>query len=164
MKNLNISFEYEYYESVDELSKPDADLVQQARNFTGTAYAPYSHFKVSAAAVLANGEVIKGTNQENASYPVGICAERSLLSVAASLFPGMAIQTMAISYEGQDNRNDTPVAPCGMCRQALLEFEKRTHHMMRIILTGKTGPVYILKSANSLLPLSFSKDDLKNMQ
>jgi cytidine deaminase len=163
MNNLKINFEYELYESADELSMSDASLLKEARDFTQTAYAPYSHFNVSAVARLANGEIIKGSNQENASYPVGICAERSLLSVAGSLYPGMAIDTLVVSYEGEGNSNDSPIAPCGMCRQALLEFENRTGHPMRVILSGKTGKVFVIKSASTLLPLSFSKQDLKNL-
>ena len=99
-KQFNFSFEL--YDSSNELSSDDSFLLSEARSVTQFAYAPYSNFNVGAAARLVNGEVITGTNQENASYPAGICAERVLLSTAASLFPGIAIQSMAISYHGRD--------------------------------------------------------------
>jgi cytidine deaminase len=162
MKDVKTSFEYTVFGSIDELSANDKDLLQQARSFTSTAYAPYSHFRVSAVARLANGEIVKGTNQENASYPVGLCAERALMAGAAALYPGVAIETMAISYDGESSTNDRPIAPCGMCRQALLEFSNRTGKTIRLILSGKTGQVIVIENANSLLPLSFSNEDLKN--
>ncbi len=161
MKEVKTSFEYSVFGSIDELSAHDKELLQQARSFTSTAYAPYSHFSVSAVARLVNGEIVKGTNQENASYPVGLCAERALMAGAAALYPGVAIETMAISYDGEGNSNDSPVAPCGMCRQALLEFGNRTGKPVRLILSGKKGEVFIIENAASLLPLSFSKDDLR---
>ncbi|MFN7585754.1 MAG: cytidine deaminase family protein, partial [Bacteroidota bacterium] len=92
----HLSFEYEVYTSSDQLSKEDAFLLQQARSITAQSYAPYSKFHVGAAALLTNGEIITGTNQENASYPVAICAERVLLSALSSRFPGAAVTTMAI--------------------------------------------------------------------
>lgn len=160
MKNLSINFNYTVYNSLSELNTGDSSLLKAAMEVTRFAYAPYSHFNVGAAARLSNGEIVKGTNQENASYPVGICAERSLLSTAASLFPGMAIETMAISYDGEHVDSSTPVAPCGMCRQALLEFEGRTNHPIRLIMAGKTGEVIVIEKCSHLLPFSFNKEDL----
>src|SRR5438046_10387076 len=102
MKKQQSSFYYQVYNSADSLAHADAALLKMARDATANAYAPYSHFHVGAAARLNNRELIKGTNQENASYPVGICAERVLMSAVASQHPGTTIETMAISY---DNRN-----------------------------------------------------------
>lgn len=161
MKKEQYSFQFEVFNSINNLSKKDANLLQHSRAITKTAYAPYSNFFVGAAALLSNGEIVKGTNQENASYPVGICAERSLLASAAALFPDANIQTMAISYINQKGNSNHPISPCGMCRQALLEHEVRYHHPIKLILSGTEGKVYIIKKSSLLLPLNFTGDDLK---
>ncbi len=161
MKKQEYQFDYEVYDSVSELNEKDADLLNQAKAITAIAYAPYSNFLVGAVARLVNGETVKGTNQENASYPVGICAERALLSVAANLFPEIAIETMAISYKNLNGQSDRPVSPCGMCRQALAEFEERTKHGIRLILSGMEGQIIVVKKSSQLLPFSFGGDDLK---
>lgn len=155
------SFEYEVYNSIDELPAGDRELLQAARDFTATAYAPYSNFHVAAVARLSNGETVKGTNQENASYPVGTCAERALLGSVGALFPNEPIETMAVTYHNVKGSSDTPASPCGMCRQALREYETRTHHSIRLILSGMEGKIYIIPKAAMLLPLGFTGDDLK---
>lgn len=154
-------FAYEVYESIDDLTGEDAALLRDARSFTDNAYAPYSNFHVAAKARLNNGEVVTGTNQENASYPVGMCAERSLLATAATLHPNVGIETMAITYDNINGASKHPISPCGMCRQYLVEYEARVKQPIRIILAGKEGKVYVLESAKTLLPLSFSADDMK---
>ena len=155
------NFSFDVYDSIDELSPGDALLVKEAQKITANAYAPYSNFKVGAIAQLANGKTITGTNQENAAYPVGICAERVLLSAAASVFPNIAIETIAISYDNKNGKSDRPISPCGICRQTLSEYEERSKHPIRLILSGLEGKVYIIKKASQLLPLSFGGDDLK---
>jgi cytidine deaminase len=155
------SFEYEVYNSVDELSEADRKLLQLAKDIISTAYAPYSNFHVAAAAKLSNGEIVKGTNQENASYPVATCAERTLLGALGALFPNEPIETMAITYDNINGSSNKPASPCGMCRQALMEYETRTHHPIRLILAGKEGKVFVIPQANMLLPLGFTGDDLK---
>lgn len=154
-------FSYDVYDSVDELNEQDAWLVNEAREVTAAAYAPYSNFNVGAVAKLANGEIVAGTNQENASYPVGICAERVLLGSAASLYPNIAIDTIAISYDNTEGASSHPISPCGMCRQALVEYEERVKQPIRLILSGLDGKVIIIEKANALLPLSFGSVDLK---
>ena len=156
-----MSFGYEVYESSDELNAEDASLLHAARKITAGAYAPYSNFHVGATARLANGEIVNGTNQENAAYPVGICAERVLMGTAAVLFPNMPIETMAVSYDSLNGDNSKPASPCGMCRQYLKEFEDRTNAPVRLILSGQSGKVYIIESASQLLPFSFGGADLK---
>ena len=151
----------EVYDSIDELNQEDAFLLSEARSVTQFAYAPYSNFQVGAVAKLSNGEVVSGTNQENASYPAGICAERSLLSSAASLHPGIAIDTMAITYNNLKGDSDTPVSPCGICRQSINEFQNRFRQPIRIILSGMKGKVQVIENASSLLPLAFTSEDLK---
>jgi cytidine deaminase len=156
-----IQFSVEVYGSSAELPAADATLLNEARDITKVAYAPYSNFFVGAAATLTNGVTMKGTNQENASYPVGICAERALMSAAATQYPGIGITVMAVSYENKNGNSNNPISPCGMCRQFLAEFEERTHQPMRIILGGLSGEIYILQTAKQLLPLTFTPGDLK---
>jgi len=158
--NQEYNFSFEVYNSIDELLPEDKSLLQQARKVTANAYAPYSHFNVGAIAKLKNGQTVTGTNQENASYPVGICAERVLLSTAATLFPNVAIDTMAISYDNTNGKSNHPVSPCGMCRQSLAEYETRVHQPIRLILSGQEGKVFIIKKASQLLPFSFGGEDL----
>ncbi len=161
MTKKEIQFAYEEYDSIEDLDKSSAALLAKARLVTSTAYAPYSNFHVGAVALLTNGETINGSNQENASYPVGICAERVLLSALSSLYPNTAILTLAISYDNLNGESNRPVSPCGLCRQSLLEFESRFKHPIRIILSGMEGKVQVLANAASLLPMSFNNDDLK---
>lgn len=160
MKKEQHSFSYEVYHSVDELDEKDAVLLKAARQITEQAYAPYSQFHVGAAAILKNGEMVTGTNQENASYPVGLCAERALLATAAALFPNIAVHTMAISYNNINGDSSQPISPCGMCRQYLAEYETRMNHPIRVILSGLDGEVYVIDKASALLPLGFSSKSM----
>ena len=161
MKKHEINISFEVYAGISELPIADAELLSQARNVTKLAYAPYSHFYVGAVAMMSNGEIVSGTNQENASYPAGICAERVLLSAASSIYPGQSIKTIAISYIGKGQKSNRPVAPCGICRQSLIEFEQRFNQPIRLILAGMEGEIYIFDSIRTLLPLEFSGDDLR---
>lgn len=161
MKDQKFEFTYEVYTDSSELTEKDAWLLNEARQITELAYAPYSNFHVGAVAMLANGEVVAGTNQENASYPVGICAERVLLGNAATLYPGIAIETMAISYNSDNVKSDHPISPCGMCRQALLEYETRLKYPIRLILAGMEGEIQIVKTSSLLLPFAFTSSELK---
>lgn len=160
MKKEELLFKYEVYETADDLSPADTALVEEARKITAKAYAPYSNFLVGAVARLNNGKHISGTNQENASYPVGMCAERALLSMVAMEDVNEPIETMAISYNNLNGESDRPISPCGMCRQSLSEYESRTKQPIRLILSGQSGKVFVLESAGQLLPLSFGSDDL----
>lgn len=161
MKKEEYQFLYDVYNSIEELNEPDAWLVNEAREVTAAAYAPYSNFNVGAVAKLVNGEIVAGTNQENAAYPVGLCAERVLLSTAATTYPNVAIESIAISYHNINGVSDHPISPCGMCRQSLVEYEERMKQPIRLILSGMEGKVIIVEKASSLLPLSFGSIDLK---
>ena len=154
-------FSYDVFDSSDDLNQQDAFLLSEARSVTQFAYAPYSCFNVGAAARLVNGETVTGTNQENAAYPAGLCAERVLLSTASSIFPGIAIETIAISYNNLKGKSDTPASPCGICRQTLTEFQQRTNHPIRVILSGMEGKVQIIENAKQLLPFGFGSEDMK---
>jgi cytidine deaminase len=161
MKKDEFKFSFDVYDSIEELTEEDAWLLNEAREVTEHAYAPYSHFQVGAVAKLTNGEIVAGSNQENASFPVGLCAERVLLASASSLYPGMAIESMAISYQTANGDSDHPISPCGICRQSLQEFESRVNHPIRLILGGMEGKVYVIPKASILLPLAFTSEQLK---
>jgi cytidine deaminase len=161
MNHEQYSFEFEVYDSIEQLSAADAWLLHEAREVTKLAYAPYSHFKVGAVACLINGAIVTGSNQENASFPVGLCAERVLLSTVSSLYPQIAIETIAISYHNSNSNSNSPISPCGICRQSLLEYELRVDHPIRLLLGGMKGKVYVISQAGALLPLSFTGDDMK---
>ena len=154
MKHIHI--ELETYDTLDTLSHADRALVEAALDRLGTGHAPYSQFHVSAACQSADGQVWIGTNQENASYPVGICAERVAISVANMQSSGQAITAMAIVYRDPSGRHQDPLAPCGMCRQALSEQSQRQHAPIRLILANEKGATWVCADANALLPLSFS--------
>lgn len=160
MKKEEIRFGYDVYDSIKDLSEDDKQLLVAAREVTGKAYAPYSNFLVGAVARLNNGAIISGTNQENASYPVGICAERVLLASASMLQTDVPINTMAIAYHNLNGQSDHPVSPCGMCRQYIAEYETRTKQPIRLILSGMDGKIFIIEKAGQLLPLSFGSEDL----
>lgn len=161
MHEQKFEFSYKVYTDSSELPANLQELLQEAREVTEQAYAPYSHFKVGAVAKLANGEKVAGTNQENASFPVGLCAERVLLASVASIFPKVGINTIAISYNGEGHPNDHPIAPCGVCRQSLQEAETRSQQPIQLILSGTKGPVYVIDSASKLLPMAFTSKELK---
>src|SRR3954468_9629020 len=139
MKKEELRFTFEVYDSIDELAETDRRLLEEARKVTQHAHAPYSHFRVGAVALLNNGETISGSNQENASFPIGLCAERVLLAATASLFPDVPINTIAITYNNENGRSDHPISPCGICRQTLLEYEAKFEQPIRIILGGREG-------------------------
>lgn len=161
MKESKFEFNYKVYESIDELPEDQQWLLKEAREVTAQAYAPYSHFQVGAIARLDNGETVKGSNQENASFPVGLCAERVLLASISSLFPRTPIDTIAISYKGEGVKSDHPISPCGICRQSLQEFEFRVGHPIKLVLGGLEGPVYVIDSVSKLLPLAFTSEELR---
>ncbi len=144
-----------------ELSVDDAELVSRAREAAKNAYAPYSDFYVGAAVLLDNGMIVTGSNQENAAYPSGLCAERVALFAAVSNFRSNVITAIAIAAYNGSEFIAKPISPCGSCRQVLLEYEKRQQMPIRIILYGRET-VYTASSALSLMPLSFDSSYLKN--
>ncbi|MBN8787661.1 MAG: cytidine deaminase [Terrimonas sp.] len=157
----HITLSYSVFESVEALMENDKALLLEARNATGNAYAPYSMFTVGAAALLYNGEIVKGSNQENASSPAGLCAERVLLSAISSFYPKIGIDTIAISYfNKKNNKSGKPVAPCGICRQSILEYQLQQQKSIRLILAGMEGAIYIIENIADLLPFSFSGSDM----
>ena len=161
MKENKFEFNYTVYESIDELPDDKRILLREARRVTALAYAPYSNFQVGAVARLSNGELVNGSNQENASFPAGLCAERVLLASVSSLFPKTTIEAIAVSYKSDHQKSDHPISPCGICRQSLQEYEGRVNHPVQLILGGMEGPVYVIDSASRLLPLAFTSEELR---
>mgnify|MGYP004509037313 FL=1 len=139
----------------NELNQEDKNLVDLAKEATKSSYTPYSHFNVGAALLLDNGVMIKGANQENAAF-AGICAERSACYNAGANYPGVGIKKVAITAFQNGDFVKEPCAPCGVCRQALLEFEVQAGHPMEVILIGR-DTIYCLDSIKSTLPLSFTE-------
>ena len=160
MKDLTITSVIKVYE-YDELNDTDRALLDDAIEATQRSYAPYSHFSVGAAALLANGVVVTGTNQENAAYPSGLCAERTTLFYANSQYPDQAVVTLAIAARTEKDFIDTPIPPCGACRQVILETEKRYKQPIRILLYGKKC-IYEVQSIGPLLLLSFDASAMED--
>ncbi|MCP4438638.1 MAG: cytidine deaminase [Aureispira sp.] len=160
MQKMNISAEIAVYESPAELSSADAQLLQQAKDAAETAYAPYSNFKVGAALLLENGTVVPGSNQENAAFPVTMCAERNAIFAASAQYPNMPIAKIAITIVSQKGNINKPVPPCGSCRQAIYEYEIRHKQDIELILQGDSGQVYIVDTMKDLLPLLFDSSYL----
>ena len=152
-KHLISSTIYECSE--DELSSIDRQLIDAARQATERSYAPYSHFHVGAALLLENGEIITGCNQENAAFPVTICAERNALFTAGNLYPDVKIEAIAIAARNAQGFLSHPISPCGSCRQVMIETETRHQHPLRIVLYGTEG-IYVLEGIATLMPLSFN--------
>jgi len=155
MKEELYQFAYKVYESFSELNDEDKMLLKAAQDAASIAYAPYSDFNVGAAAKLSNGEIVRGGNQENASFPAGLCAEGVVMAVAASRFPRVPIETLAISYHSSRAESDHPVSPCGICRQSLEEFRAKTGSPVRLLMGGMSGKIFEVNDASSLLPLAF---------
>ena len=142
-KELKIN--YDQYSSWNDLSESDRSLIESARVVMRDAYEPYSKFSVGAAVLLSNGEVIKGSNQENIAYPSGLCAERVALFYAGSNFPSESVNTLAIVAEGDLVPLETILSPCGGCRQVMVETESRQKKAYRVILVSQNGEVVVFK-------------------
>ena len=143
--------------TIEELFEEDALLINKAREATELSYSPYSNFTVGAAVLLENGEIVKGANQENASYPVGICAERSALATAQNLYPNIPVLALALAARktGEQTYTNDVVTPCGMCRQFIAEQEQRYQRQVRILMSSSTK-VAIANSVEELLPMAFN--------
>ena len=155
MKYLEIKAIITEYQ-IEELSEEDRQLIELAIEATNRSYAPYSHFCVGAAVLLNNGATLIGCNQENASYPVGLCAERTALFSAGVQYPDVPVKSMAIVARNTEGvLLDEPISPCGMCRQAVIETETRFKQPVRILLYGHKK-IYAVDSIKTLMPLSFT--------
>jgi cytidine deaminase len=159
VKIKNISFSFKEFDSIEELDQNDRELVIAARRTALNAYAPYSKFKVGATIRLESGQMIMGTNVENAAYPSGICAEQNALSNAISNHNNDNPVSIAIAALTENGQIDDPVSPCGNCRQVIAEEELRIGKKIKIILSGK-DKIITIDSIESLLPMQFNKRTL----
>ncbi|WP_222984952.1 cytidine deaminase [Flagellimonas meishanensis] len=160
MKKKQIGFELSIFETSDELSKDEKKLLETAEAARYDAYAPYSNFQVGAALLLENGQIIIGNNQENASYPSGLCAERVAVFQAGARYPGVAIVSIAISAASKEHLLEVPAAPCGNCRQSIIEYEQRQKSPITLIMRAEKGPIYSCTSVADILPLAFGSSFL----
>ncbi len=158
MKDLTITSIFKVYH-YDELNEADKKLVDQAKAACERSYAPYSNFAVGAAALLSNGVTVTGSNQENAAYPSGTCAERTTLFYANSQYPDAAIDTLVVAAHNSESFLTSPIPPCGACRQVILETEKRYKTPIRILLYGDEE-IYECEGIANLLPLSFDASSM----
>lgn len=145
--------------SMEELSEDERSLIKKAQEGTNRSYSKYSKFKVGAAVMLKNGIEIIGCNQENAAYSVTICAERTALFAAGAQYPDQPVMKIAIAARNDEGFLEEPITPCGTCRQALIETERRFGQQIRILLYGKKH-IYVINGIRQLMPLSFSEDQL----
>mgnify|MGYP000913082611 CR=1 FL=1 len=160
MKDIIISTQFSVFESASELPNDIQNLMTQAIEVRKNAYAPYSKFKVGAALLLDNGKIVLGSNQENAAYPSGLCAERVAVFQAGAIYPDAKILKMAISAASENNQTTSPIPPCGSCRQSIAEYEIRQDFPIEIYFMGEIGVIYKSDSLKNLLPFMFDKNFL----
>ena len=143
----------------NELTPEEQELVEIAKHQTNNSYCPYSKFHVGAAAKLDNGVIIRGANQENAAYPSGLCAERSALFAAGANYPEVPVNTLVIACYTDGHFTEDPGAPCGACRQVMIETEHRYGKPMKVILYGEKE-IFVFENASDLMPVGFFSEDL----
>ncbi|MGO4821988.1 MULTISPECIES: cytidine deaminase [unclassified Flavobacterium] len=160
MKEIKITSEFLVYNSLSELPNDIQGLMEQAVAVRKNAYAPYSKFRVGTALLLDNGKIVLGSNQENAAYPSGLCAERVAIYQAGAVYPEAKILKMAITAASDTNQTTTPIPPCGSCRQSIAEYEIRQETPIEIYFMGEIGDIYKSESLKNLLPFMFDKNFL----
>ncbi|MCK9218588.1 MAG: cytidine deaminase [Bacteroidales bacterium] len=160
MKKIVHTISYLEFDSIEELSPTDRELLKLAGQAAITSHAPYSHYHVGAAVRLANGKVFTGSNQENMAFPSGLCAERVAVFYAAATCPDIPMETLAITARADFFEVCDPVPPCGMCRQAIIEYEFKFNRKIRLILSGEKGKIFLIEGMDTLLPLTFHEKGL----
>ena len=155
MKEVQFNSTYRVAQDISELNHAEKELLIKAKEAASNAYAPYSKFNVGAALRMDNGEIILGNNQENAAYPVTMCAERIAIFNALSNHPTKQISAVAITVSTKDQKIKSPVPPCGSCRQVIYETETRQSSSIQLILQGDLGDIYLIDSVKDILPLLF---------
>lgn len=160
MKEITINTTISVFNGIPDLPLEIQSLMNQAIETRKNAYAPYSKFRVGAAILLDNGKIVLGSNQENAAYPSGLCAERVAIFQAGAIYPNAKIVKLAITAASDTNPTLSPIPPCGACRQSIAEYEFKQDIPIEIYFMGQSGEVYKSNSINNLLPLSFDKTSL----
>lgn len=155
MKEIVFSSQITIFDTIEELPVEIQNLMGKAIEVRKNAYAPYSKFRVGAAILLDNGEIVVGSNQENAAYPSGLCAERVAIFHAGAIYPKATILKMAITAASDNNRTESPVPPCGACRQSIAEYEIRQDAPIEIYYMGEIGSIQHSASLKNLLPFMF---------
>jgi cytidine deaminase len=157
MKEIVFTSQITIFDTIQELPVAIQDLMEKAIEVRKNAYAPYSKFRVGAAILLDNGKIVLGSNQENAAYPSGLCAERVAIFHAGAIYPEATILKMVITAASDNNRTETPVPPCGSCRQSIAEYEVRQETPIEIYYMGEIGAIHKSSSLKNLLPFMFEK-------
>ena len=166
---------YTEYKSITELNVTEQKLFEIAYEKMKDAYAPYSNFHVGSAVLLKNGVMVGGSNQENASYGLSMCAERTALFNAGSNYPNTAVEKLVVvtknynkaeendkNKKGRKNNHENCIlAPCGACRQVILEYENRFENDISILLIDSKGKVYKFNTVKQILPFAFGGYFLK---
>jgi cytidine deaminase len=158
MKKITITTQFSVFDSIEVLPEAIQSLMNQAIEVRKKAYAPYSKFRVGASILLDNGKVVLGSNQENAAYPSGLCAERVAVFQAGAIYPEAKIVKMAITAASDTNPTQSPIPPCGGCRQSLSEYEIKQESPIEIYFMGEVGEIYKSDSLKNLLPFMFDKN------
>lgn len=160
MKEISITTQFSVFDLLSDLPSEIQDLMEQAVIVRKNAYAPYSKFKVGTAILLDNGQIILGSNQENAAFPSGLCAERVAIFQAGAIYPNAKILKMAITAASENNKTSAPIPPCGSCRQSIAEYEIKQNTPIEIYFMGEIGAIYKSASLKNLLPFMFDKNFL----
>ncbi len=160
MITKKIEINYNEYDSINELSVEDKELMEKAIGTLDGSYAPYSNFNVAAAVRLSDGTIVTGANQENIAFPSGLCAERTAIFAAHAQFPQKNISTIAIVSAQDGKLLPTPIAPCGACRQVMAESQMRAGRPVRVLLGG-SGRVIEFSSIDGILPYIFNNEEVK---
>lgn len=151
-----------FYDHLEDLDQESKYLVHKAKEATQYCHAPYSKFYVGAALLLEDNTLVTGSNQENASYPLCMCAERVALYAAASQYPGKVIKKMAVVAHKKNHKELTSATSCGACRQVLLEFESRQKEEIEVVMLGQDGKWIKCSGGSVLMPLSFNSSHLQD--
>jgi cytidine deaminase len=157
MKEISITTQFYVFDSIEELPIDIQNLMEQAIAVRKKAYAPYSKFRVGTALLLDNGKIVIGSNQENAAYPSGLCAERVAVFYSGAMYPDAKILKMAITAASDTNTTTVPIPPCGSCRQSIAEYEIKQESPIEIYFMGEVGTIYKSASLKNLLPFMFDK-------
>ncbi len=160
MKEITVSSSFTIYQETSELPEDIQELLAVAVENRKNAYAPYSKFRVGAALLLDNGMTVGGSNQENAAYPSGLCAERVAIFHASAIYPDAKVLKIVISAAADSGTTAAPIPPCGACRQVIAEYEVRQDSPVEIYFAGDAGPIVKSDSLRNLLPFTFDKNFL----
>ena len=155
MTEQELRIRFEEYTSIDELNAEDKELATEAVAAMGNAYAPYSHFHVGAAVRMSNGQIVRGSNQENAAFPSGLCAERTAMFAASARFPDKDMRSIAIAGGVHGRLSDAPTTPCGACRQVMAQYQTKAGKAMSVIMVGKRK-IWKFERVDDVLPFIFN--------